>query len=152
MDRILKRAAKTRGNWLEAFKVACNIHGYNYYEIPGELRYRYPAPGSCALDRTSHPHLFKRHWKTPYRDSNLNIRPKEKKISWADDADHHISKVPKLDPAIEYDAEQLKKQQPPLDDLTEVIGDRGADYYESEEMLAALRADFETHQDMRVTD
>ena len=56
-----------------------NIKGYEYYNIPGEIRMRYPAPGSVALDEVSYPHLFKKHWKTPFRDSQFNIRRKEKK-------------------------------------------------------------------------
>lgn len=58
-----------------------NIKGYEYYNIPGEIRMRYPAPGSVALDEVSYPHLFKKHWKTPFRDSQFNIRRKEKKVT-----------------------------------------------------------------------
>jgi hypothetical protein len=108
MNRISHIVNKTKKNWFDAFKVACNIHGYNYYEIPENLRYRYPAPGSCALDKTSHPHLFKRHWKTPFRDSHLNVRMKEKTVSWEDDANHYMSRLPELDPANEVDALLLK--------------------------------------------
>lgn len=77
VDRIVKKVQTTRQNWWEAFKIGCNLHGYNYYEIPPELRYRYPAPGSCQPTPTDMPHLFKKNWKTPFRDSIFNIRPKE---------------------------------------------------------------------------
>jgi hypothetical protein len=50
------------------------IKGYEYYEYPDEIRFRYPAPGSVALDDSSYPHLFKKHWKLPFRDSHFNIR------------------------------------------------------------------------------
>ena len=86
-----------------------NIHGYAYYEMPGEIRYRYPAPGSCDQAKIDHPNLFKRHWKTPFRDSHLNIRPKEKRLTWNEDAEHYISKIPALDPNDPFDAELLKE-------------------------------------------
>lgn len=110
MNRLANKASATRTNWWEAFKVTCNIHGYNYYEIPSELRYRYPAPGSGALDSASYPHLFKRHWKTPFRDSNFNIRNKPKRVAWDDDATNYVDKLPSLDPNNPYDAEMLKEQ------------------------------------------
>ena len=50
-----------------------NLKGYNYYKPPPELKYRYPAPGSHAIDRESYPNVFKKHWKTPYRESPYNI-------------------------------------------------------------------------------
>jgi hypothetical protein len=61
--------------------MGCNIKGYEYYKMPDEVRMRYPAPGSVALDESSYPHLFKKHWKTPFRDSPYNIRRKEKKVT-----------------------------------------------------------------------
>jgi len=87
-----------------------NIHGYAYYDIPDNLRYRYPAPGSCALAKHDHPNLYKRHWKTPFRESNLNIRMKEKRMPWADETEHFISEMPQLDPANPIDREYLKNQ------------------------------------------
>jgi hypothetical protein len=110
MNRLVKAAKNTRTNWMEAFKVSMNIHGYAYYDIPDNLRYRYPAPGSCDLAKHDHPNLYKRHWKTPFRDSNLNIRMKEKRMPWADETEHFISEMPSLDPANEQDREYLKQQ------------------------------------------
>jgi hypothetical protein len=81
VDKILTKASQTRKNWYEAFKMGCNIKGYEYYKYPDEIRYRYPAPGSVALDEVSYPHLFKKHWKIPFRDSPYNIRRKEKKVT-----------------------------------------------------------------------
>lgn len=46
MEKILTKANKTRLNWWEAFKVASNVKGYEYYKNPPEIKYRYPAPGS----------------------------------------------------------------------------------------------------------
>ena len=109
MNRLINKAQPTRKNWFEAFKVTCNIHGYEYYEMPAEIRYRYPAPGSGALDSASFPHLFKKHWKTPFRDSNFNIRMKPKKLSMEDDAIHTISTLPNLDPNNPEHANMLKE-------------------------------------------
>lgn len=109
MNRLINKAQSTRKNWFEAFKVSCNIHGYEYYEMPAEIRYRYPAPGSGALDSTSYPHLFKKHWKTPFRDSQFNIRQKPKTISMEDDAIHYISKLPELDAENPAHANMLKE-------------------------------------------
>jgi len=117
MNRLVNKVQSTRKNWFEAFKVGCNIHGYNYYEMPAEIRYRYPAPGSGALDSTSHPHLYKKHWKTPFRDSQFNIRNKEKRISLADDAIHHVSNLPNLDPENPNHANLLKEYRSNTDDL-----------------------------------
>ena len=81
VDKIVKKVSQTRKNWYEAFKMGVNIKGYEYYNIPAEIRMRYPAPGSVALDEVSYPHLFKKHWKTPFRDSQFNIRRKEKRVT-----------------------------------------------------------------------
>lgn len=144
MDRIVKRVNQTRTNWLEAFKVSCNIHGYNYYDIPENLRYRYPAPGSCALEKHSYPHLFKKHWKTPFRDSNYNLRMREHNISWEDDAETYISEVPHLDPNKPLDAEILKQHaQPNLDDLYLVHDHEEDGALDSPENLDELWDEFE---------
>lgn len=50
------------------------MKGHKYYDIPKEIKYRYPAPGSCPLDVEDHPNLYKKHWKTPFRHSPYNIR------------------------------------------------------------------------------
>lgn len=73
MDKVVGRLNQTRHNWWEAFKLSISIKGYKYYVMPPELKFRYPAPGSCPLDEVDHPNLYKNHWKTPYRDSNYNI-------------------------------------------------------------------------------
>lgn len=78
-----------------------SIKGYEYYEIPKELRYRYPAPGSVAMDDVSYPHLFKKHWKIPFRDSHLNIRKKEKQLLVEENTVHSISGLVTWDPETE---------------------------------------------------
>ena len=50
VDRLVAKARKTRTNWWEAFKLAGRVRGHEYYKIPAEIKYRYPAPGSCPLD------------------------------------------------------------------------------------------------------
>lgn len=98
VDKVVKRAYKARDNWWEAVKAGVNLHGYYYYDIPPNLRYRYPAPGSCALDEVSYPHLFKAHWKTPFRNSQYNIRQKEKQITIAENIETFVSGIPEWDP------------------------------------------------------
>lgn len=149
MDKILKRVKKVRNNWSEAFKVSVNIHGYNYYDLPGELRYRYPAPGSCALDKTSHLHLFKNHWKVPFRDSHFNVRAIPLKTTWPDETDHYISEFPSLDPNNEDHAELLKEPQPDVSHLQPLWTNKDL---ESEEMLALMHTGFEELHKERLTD
>lgn len=120
VDKVIKRVNTSRLSMWSAFKGACNIHGYNYYEIPAELRYRYPAPGSCAHDQIDHPNLYKKHWKTPFRDSNYNIRNVEKVVTMEDNTDHFISEMPKLDPNNPEDAAYLREMQPDTSDLKEM--------------------------------
>ena len=48
VDKILKRIETTNKNMWTHFKKSTNIsNNYKYYEIPPNLKYRYPAPGSC---------------------------------------------------------------------------------------------------------
>jgi hypothetical protein len=61
---------------------------------PAELKYRYPAPGSVAHDQHSYPHLFKQHWKTPYRESPYNIQKKERRVSNADNTVTYVAELP----------------------------------------------------------
>lgn len=67
VDRIVKTVKKGRADAWDAFKKALSITGYKYYVPPAEVKYRYPAPGSCALDVEDHPNLYKNNWKTPFR-------------------------------------------------------------------------------------
>ena len=101
VDKIVKRAYKARDNWWSAVKAGVNIHGYYYYDIPPNLRYRYPAPGSCALDEVSQPHMFKKHWKTPFRNSQFNIRPVEKIMTEAEKTETFASFMPVWDTTTE---------------------------------------------------
>jgi len=73
MEKVLTKVNKTRLNWWAAFKQSVNMKGFDYYQPPPELKYRYPAPGSVPLDKVNQPHLYKKHWKTPYRESNYSI-------------------------------------------------------------------------------
>jgi hypothetical protein len=98
MDKVLGKINQTRLNWWQAFKLGVNLKGYDYYKPPAELKYRYPAPGSAPLDEVDHPHLYKKHWKTPYRESPYNIQKKEKKYTFNEDYDYLASSVPEFDP------------------------------------------------------
>ena len=108
MDKALKQAHKTKGNWWGAFKDSVNLPGYRYYDAPKELKYRYPAPGSCSHDQVDHPNLFKRHWKTPFKDSQFNIRTDERAWDTNEGFDSCISGKPTFDPSNKYDAEYMK--------------------------------------------
>jgi hypothetical protein len=46
--------------------------------MPKELKFRYPAPGSCPRNEADRPHLFKKDWKLSFKDSHYNIRTKKK--------------------------------------------------------------------------
>ena len=112
VDKLVKRAYKARDNWWTAVKAGVNLHGYYYYDIPKNLAYRYPAPGSCALDEVSYPHLFKKHWKTPFRNSPFNIRPKEKVMPLEENATNYVQSIPEFDPETPSGREQLLQFQP----------------------------------------
>jgi hypothetical protein len=85
------------------------MKGYHYYKPPAELKYRYPAPGSVALDSQSYPHLFKKHWKTPYRESPYNIQKKERRVSNEDNTVTYVSELPAYDAADAVDAAILRE-------------------------------------------
>jgi len=109
MDKVAIQFHKQRFIWWNAFKSAINIKGYDYYKPPGELKYRYPAPGSCAQDEEDHPNLYKKHWKTPYRESPYNIQKKEKMIDEEENSERYTSSIPVLDPNNEDDAAILRE-------------------------------------------
>ena len=97
MDKVVTTFRATRDRWYEVFKLARGVRGHQYYEIPDGIRYRYPAPGSCAQDKSDHHNLFKEHWKTPFRDSVFNIRQVEKKYDDYENSEHLIQSIPEFD-------------------------------------------------------
>ena len=112
VDKILKRIEVTKQNWWTHLKKQSNIsNSYKYYEIPPNLKYRYPAPGSCEPTTTDQPHLFKKHWKTPFRRSQYNIRPQEKFADWSEDQERTISHNKELDPSDPRDHELMLQYQ-----------------------------------------
>jgi hypothetical protein len=115
-----------------------SIKGYEYYKIPEEIRFRYPAPGSVALDDSSYPHLFKKHWKTPFRDSHFNIRPLEKKLEQDENTKHYISGLVTFNPDTEPHLAGM--QMPDVSDL-EICSDHPD--LNSEEMTKQLWEEFE---------
>ncbi len=76
MSRVVRKIKETRHNWWEGLKFFCRLRGYKYYKPPKELKYRYPAPGSVPHTQEDKPHLYKLDYKTPFRDSQFNIREK----------------------------------------------------------------------------
>ena len=96
---MIKFVKKGRSDMWHALKKSLRPDGYNYYEIPTNLKYRYPAPGSCPLDEVDHPNLYDNDWKLPFRNSVHNIRPIE--LSYEDNDprmnDNYISAKPSWD-------------------------------------------------------
>lgn len=156
VDKILARVERTKTNWWTHLKKASNIsNNYKYYEIPENLKYRYPSPGSCDPAKEDHPNLYKIHWKTPFRESPYNIRPKEKRpeIGW-DDGENWISKtygkgLPELDPNNPNDAETLMQQDPKWDEYKVQDDGETAALLDTEEMRNKLWAEFESMGDHR---
>jgi hypothetical protein len=80
MDKLAGRVNTQRLTLWKTLRNSVALPGFDYYEkteMPKEIKFRFPAPGSCPQDKANHPHLFKNHWKTPWRNSRLNIRPIE---------------------------------------------------------------------------
>ena len=115
MDKVVAKVNQTRLNWYQAFKGGLWLKGYDYYKAPPELKYRYPAPGSCPLDEVDRPNLYKKHWKTPYRESPYNIQKKEKIITDDENVEVYASSIPNFDPNDFYDQLILREQLPSLD-------------------------------------
>ena len=112
MEKVLTKINKTRLNWWEAFKLSVNLKGYEYYKPPPEIKYRFPAPGSSPHHKDDHPHLYKKHWKTPYRDSPLNIQKKERRITDEENVEITYTAIPNLNPNDEYDALIMREKIP----------------------------------------
>lgn len=100
MERAVSLVKKVRHNWWEGFKDFWRIKGYHYYEMPKELKYRYPAPGSWKLTEEDRPYLFKNDWRNSFKDSPYNIRDKHKPVRPFDKYDHYADfKDYELDPS-----------------------------------------------------
>jgi len=112
VDRVVKAVKRSRADMWDAFKRGISITGYRYYDIPAEIKYRYPAPGSCDLGVEDHPNLYKNDWKTPFRMSDYNISKIEQTTRDDDpaSAENCHSYVPTFDPSHpmkgKYDAQQ----------------------------------------------
>ena len=76
VDKISAKVQTSTKNWWNAVKFGYNIRGYNYYKAPPEIKYRYPAPGSIKPHKSFARRLYKEDWKTSWRNSPHNIRPK----------------------------------------------------------------------------
>ena len=131
----------------DAFKRGISITGYKYYEAPPELKYRYPAPGSCAFDVEDHPNLYKNDWKTPFRQSDYNIAKIE--FTYSDDdprqARNYVAYIPEFDgegKRKKYDKAMLLEQQPPIKSKV-LYGDLDL---KSDEARNLLWADFDARE------
>lgn len=142
VEKLVKTARAKRNAWWEAFKLAGGVKGHQYYKIPAELKYRYPAPGSCPLDVEDHPNLFKLHWKTPFRNSHFNIRQKEVTESTAETIQHYIEGSVAVDPSVsEHERTLSLQQQPNTDDLK--LSEEKDCAPDSDEMISELWEEFE---------
>jgi hypothetical protein len=113
-DKVVKAIKRGRADMWDSVVKGLSITGYKYYK-PHEslgIHFRYPAPGSGALDWEDHPNLYKQHWKTPFRQSEYNISQKEKKV---DRSKAYIGWTPELDPNNPTDAKVMMYQQLPID-------------------------------------
>ena len=77
VDRIISKLQKQRLELWGALKGVYKIKGYEYYQPPPAVKYRYPAPGSCDLNEVEKPNMYKTNWKQTFRNSEHNIRPQE---------------------------------------------------------------------------
>ena len=140
MDKVLGKVNQTRLNWYQAFKNGVNLKGYGYYKPPQELKYRYPAPGSVPHDEVDHPHLFKKHWKTPFRESPYNIQKKEKIIPDDVNVELSASSFPEFDPNNYYDNLILREQLPQYSEKKPLYGQDETLDDLKEELWAAFEA------------
>ena len=117
-DKVVKFASKTRKDLWQAFKTGISIKGYHYYQAPEGVKYRYPAPGSCSLDKMDHPNLYKNDWKEPFRTSDYNTQKIEMQYDDEDErqAENYISGRPHLDASHKregkYDQTILNEHEP----------------------------------------
>jgi hypothetical protein len=120
-SRLIQAVKKTRADTWDAFIKGISLTGYKYYQPPSAVKYRFPAPGSCALDYEDHPNLYKQDWKTPFRMSEYNISKDEWAEAWDDPAvaERYISRLPYLNAESrrsgKYDKLLLEGQQPRQD-------------------------------------
>ena len=98
-DKIVKAVKKSRAGVWSAFKKGVSLQGYKYYDAPQEIKYRYPAPGSVALDEADKRFQTKLDWKTPYKNTNYYVRPTEPLIDYEDPAitQAYVSSIPQFD-------------------------------------------------------
>lgn len=58
--------------------------------------------------------MYKKHWKTPFRESPYNIQKKEKKITDDENVEIYASATPEFDPNDYHDQLVLREQMPSL--------------------------------------
>ena len=130
-DKVIKFVKKGRADVWHAFKRGISITGYRYYDIPQNLKYRYPAPGSCPMDEIDHPNLYDNDWKLPYRNSIHNIRKIE--LSYEDDDPrmnvNYVPAKPTWDPSdpVKGPYDQLVLNQHTADDTNHHVNFDGLD-------------------------
>ena len=56
--------------------------------------------------------MYKKHWKTPYRESPYNIQKREKRITDEENVEVYASSFPELDPNDVYDRAIMREYLP----------------------------------------
>jgi hypothetical protein len=56
--------------------------------------------------------MYKKHWKTPYRESTYNIQKKDRMITDEENVELYTSGIPEFDPNNVYDQLIMREQMP----------------------------------------
>ena len=150
INKLKSKLTATRKDAWSAFKGGLKIKGYEYYQPPAAVKYRYPAPGSCALDETDKFNLYKADWKMPFRTSQFNIQKIEH--TYHDDDPREAMTYVSHDTGLDanrarhglYDQAILDEATPVLKENAK-IGIHDGDVH-SEELRSELWAGFERQE------
>ena len=61
-----------------------------------------------------HPNLYKKHWKTPFRDSPYNVQPQERTITDEENCEVYTPTKPQFDPNNKFDRLVSREQFPDM--------------------------------------
>ena len=85
--------------------------------------------------------MYKKHWKTPYRESPYNIRPKERKITPEENEEVYVSSLPEFDPT-DYNDRLVMREMMPSYDGVKLLNEQ--DSMSADERRAELWESFES--------
>jgi hypothetical protein len=89
--------------------------------------------------------LFKKHWKTTYRDSPYNIQKREKIITNDENIEVSASALPEFDPGNHYDQLILREAMPSYSGVGDLYNDEHWKDKSVEEKRKELWDHFETY-------